>query len=380
MTDVDALSKVFEKSLSLKDQSDANATLVDSFPQVELNDQQKAELHQWLTLSTRFNESEVVTQLNDTLRGRTYLLDSAEATVVDAVALSRIIAIVKSWNKEQIVANRHIVRWADLVQNVANVPSDKRIEVNVDLEAPREQKKKEKKDAKDSKDSKDAKGAKEGKEGDKKEKGDKPRGKPSPEEIAKAQKEKAEKKEKKKKAQNQAQAQQAPITPGMVDLRVGHIERAVKHPDADSLYVSTIHCGDDEPRTVCSGLVKYVPLEDMQGRDVVVVANLKPVTMRGIKSQAMVLCASDEEHGKVEFVNPPPGSKAGDKIFFESYDIDPEPVLNPKKKIWETVQPGFTTNDTLEVVFRKEGEPDRKLVNKKGEVCVASTLVGATVR
>ena len=60
--------------------------------------------------------------------------------------------------------------------------------------------------------------------------------------------------------------------------------------------MSTIDMGDAEgPRIVCSGLVKYIPIEEMQKRYVVVVANLKPVTMRGVKSCAMVLCASDAE-------------------------------------------------------------------------------------
>ncbi|KAL1972843.1 hypothetical protein VTN31DRAFT_6385 [Thermomyces dupontii] len=115
-----------------------------------------------------------------------------------------------------------------------------------------------------------------------------------------------EKKEKKEKQPKPAAAPAAPPSPSLIDLRVGHILRAIRHPNADSLYVSTIDCGDapgsdntsvDEAtgktvRTVCSGLNGLVPLEEMQGRKVVVVCNLKPVTMRGIKSAAMVLAAS----------------------------------------------------------------------------------------
>jgi aminoacyl tRNA synthase complex-interacting multifunctional protein 1 len=55
---------------------------------------------------------------------------------------------------------------------------------------------------------------------------------------------------------------------------------AVRH----SLYVEKIDVGEPEPRTIVSGLVKFVPLEEMQGRMVVVIANLKPRNMRGIKS------------------------------------------------------------------------------------------------
>ena len=61
-----------------------------------------------------------------------------------------------------------------------------------------------------------------------------------------------------------------------LDIRVGRILSCEQHPDADSLYVEQVECGDAEgPRTIVSGLVKYVPLEQMQGRLVIVLANLK---------------------------------------------------------------------------------------------------------
>lgn len=69
----------------------------------------------------------------------------------------------------------------------------------------------------------------------------------------------------------------------------------------------------------------------MQERYVVVVCNLKPVNMRGIKSTAMVLCGSNDD--KVEFVEPPKDSKAGDKVFFEGFgDEAPMKQLNPKRR------------------------------------------------
>jgi methionine--tRNA ligase beta chain len=111
--------------------------------------------------------------------------------------------------------------------------------------------------------------------------------------------------------------------PGMIDLRVGLIKKAEKHPDADSLYVSHIDVGEEKERIVCSGLVKYIPLEEMQNRLVVCVCNLKQVKMRGIMSQAMVLAASqpvqgDEQKEKVELVIPPLGAKVW--VFFGCID------------------------------------------------------------
>jgi tRNA-binding EMAP/Myf-like protein len=50
---------------------------------------------------------------------------------------------------------------------------------------------------------------------------------------------------------------------GRLDLRVGLIIKAEKHPDADSLYVEQVDVGEVQPRTVVSGLVKFVPIEQV---------------------------------------------------------------------------------------------------------------------
>ncbi|KZO91305.1 nucleic acid-binding protein, partial [Calocera viscosa TUFC12733] len=145
-----------------------------------------------------------------------------------------------------------------------------------------------------------------------------------------------------------AAAEDSEPAPSMIDLPLGHILSVERYPDGSSLYVKQIDVGKPETRTVCSGLVHYIPIEELQDRDVMVV----PVTMRGVKSYVMLLCTSAKE-GKdagIELVNAPPGSKPGERIFkrdkFESAQSLPE--LNPKKNIFETVQPRFTTLDTLE--------------------------------
>lgn len=82
------------------------------------------------------------------------------------------------------------------------------------------------------------------------------------------------------------------ITPSRLDIRIGKIVEVSKHPDADALYVEKIDLGEEAPRTVVSGLVNFIPFEEMQGRMVVVLCNLKAAKMRGVESQGMVLCAS----------------------------------------------------------------------------------------
>ena len=66
-----------------------------------------------------------------------------------------------------------------------------------------------------------------------------------------------------------------------------------QHPDADSLYLETIDFGEESgPRTVISGLAGVVPLESLQNKLIVGLCNLKPQKMRGIESQAMLICSS----------------------------------------------------------------------------------------
>ncbi|CAN4107138.1 unnamed protein product [Withania somnifera] len=147
-------------------------------------------------------------------------------------------------------------------------------------------------------------------------------------------------------------AAEGEISISRLDIRVGLITKAQKHPDADSLYVEEIDVGEALPRTVVSGLVKYIPLEEMQNRKVCVLCNLKPASMRGIKSQAMVLAASNSDHTKVELVEPPKDAVIGERVTLPGFDGKPDDILNPKKKVWETVQVDLHTNKELVACYK----------------------------
>ncbi|PVF97182.1 nucleic acid-binding protein [Serendipita vermifera] len=171
--------------------------------------------------------------------------------------------------------------------------------------------------------------------------------------------------------------------PSMIDLRVGHIVDIKVHPDADGLYVEQIDLGEETgPRTVISGLVKYIPIEKMRDRYIVAVCNLKPANMRGIKSHAMVLCATskDGKDAGIELVEPPAGSMAGERVFFEGFE-DKQPVfqLNPKKKIFETIQPGFITLDSHEAAWVDPNTKNPHRLRTKDGVCIAPTFIGASL-
>ncbi|XP_042410193.1 probable methionine--tRNA ligase [Zingiber officinale] len=142
------------------------------------------------------------------------------------------------------------------------------------------------------------------------------------------------------------------ISVSRLDIPVGLIKKVQRHPDADSFYVEEIDVGEESPRTVVSGLVKYIPLEEMQNRKVCVLCNLKPATMRGIKSQAMVLAASNDDHTKVELVDPPSSAKVGERVTFLGYSGEPNSVLNAKSKVWEKLQVDLQSNKEWLPVIR----------------------------
>jgi len=77
---------------------------------------------------------------------------------------------------------------------------------------------------------------------------------------------------------------------GKLDLRVADVLECEKHPNADKLLVFKLKLGDDI-RQVVSGIAKHYKPEELLGKKVILVANLKPVTLRGVESQGMILSA-----------------------------------------------------------------------------------------
>lgn len=79
-----------------------------------------------------------------------------------------------------------------------------------------------------------------------------------------------------------------------LDLEVGEIISCEKHPDAEKLYVEKVRLSDGE-RQIVSGLAGYYFPENLVGKKVVVVKNLKPAKLRGVESQGMLLAAEGRE-------------------------------------------------------------------------------------
>ncbi len=98
---------------------------------------------------------------------------------------------------------------------------------------------------------------------------------------------------------------------GKIELRVATIKAVEPHPNADRLLVLKIDLGTEERQLVAGIRAHYAP-EELVGKQIVVVANLQPATLRGVESQGMLLAASDGD--KVIVLSPEKPIAPGAKV------------------------------------------------------------------
>ena len=98
-----------------------------------------------------------------------------------------------------------------------------------------------------------------------------------------------------------------------VKMQVAEVIACEKVPKADKLLKSTVKIGE-ETRTVVSGIAQYYTPEQMVGRKVIMVTNLKPAKLRGIVSEGMILCAEDAE-GNLQLLAPAGDIGSGSTVY-----------------------------------------------------------------
>lgn len=100
-----------------------------------------------------------------------------------------------------------------------------------------------------------------------------------------------------------------------LDMRVGTIQEAVRHPGADRLYIAQIDFGPElgTKQTVTS-LVPHYTEEELTGRTVISLINLKPTRMRGERSECMLLCAETEDESTSILVAPSASIPVGTRV------------------------------------------------------------------
>jgi methionyl-tRNA synthetase len=110
-----------------------------------------------------------------------------------------------------------------------------------------------------------------------------------------------------------------------LDLRVAKIIGVKDHPDADTLYMLHLDLGKLGKRVIVAGMKPYYSKEEINGKNIVIVTNLKPATIRGIKSNGMLL-AADDGKGTCSLLNPGESSP-GSEIIIEGIQKQPANIL-----------------------------------------------------
>ncbi|VDM21860.1 unnamed protein product [Hydatigera taeniaeformis] len=162
-----------------------------------------------------------------------------------------------------------------------------------------------------------------------------------------------------------------------LDMRVGKIVEVEQHPDADLLYVEKVDLGEDNLRTVVCGLARHMSSEEMRGLVGVFLCNLKPVKMRGIESQGMLMCATDAS-GRVEplIIQSPTEITLGDRVYVHGYPSEPDSQSHLKQKVWDKVKSDMRVDGAHMATYK--GELWR-LKNTPDAVVKAPTVMDAQI-
>ncbi len=89
-----------------------------------------------------------------------------------------------------------------------------------------------------------------------------------------------------------------------LDMRAGTVLSTEKVENAEKLYKIMVDVGEENPRQIVSSLVDYYTAEELVGKRIIVLVNLKPRKMRGIESQGMLLCVESDDESTCVLLKP----------------------------------------------------------------------------
>jgi methionyl-tRNA synthetase len=126
-----------------------------------------------------------------------------------------------------------------------------------------------------------------------------------------------------------------------VELKVAKILKAEQHPEADKLYIETLDDGESQERIIVSGLVPHYTAEQLTGKHIILVHNLKAAKLRGVKSHGMLLAASKKtEDSEIVEVIEAPWASPGTSVSVLGVD----PILTT-----EISAPGSQGKDQIDI-------------------------------
>ena len=147
-----------------------------------------------------------------------------------------------------------------------------------------------------------------------------------------------------------------------LDIRVGQIVSAEKHPNSDHLLALKVDVGEEKPRSIVAGLAEYYTPEQLLNQKATFVCNLKPSKLRGIASEGMILAATSlGEEKKVKFCHPAADCPIGTQVVPKegkvtisakpiSIDVVGKMALSLKEGLVRTNDVPFVVKDTDVVV------------------------------
>jgi len=98
-----------------------------------------------------------------------------------------------------------------------------------------------------------------------------------------------------------------------LDMRVAEIQTVENIEGADKLYKLEVSTGKDV-RTICAGIKESYSHDELIGKKIIVLTNLKPRKLKGIESQGMLLAASNDDHSKVSLITPDANIAVGSSV------------------------------------------------------------------
>ncbi len=148
-----------------------------------------------------------------------------------------------------------------------------------------------------------------------------------------------------------------------IDLRVAKIIDIKDHPQADKLYMLQLDLGALGKRVIVAGMKAFYSKDEMLGKKIIVVSNLKPAKLRGVMSNGMLLAAEDDE-GNVVLLDPG-DANPGTEVFVEGISREPVKIL----EFDDFKSVSMKIGDNKEVVYN-----DMVLMSKAGKVVADKSI------
>eukprot|EP00271_Cylindrocystis_brebissonii_P017867 TRINITY_DN483_c1_g1_i2.p1 TRINITY_DN483_c1_g1~~TRINITY_DN483_c1_g1_i2.p1 ORF type:complete len:276 (+),score=57.82 TRINITY_DN483_c1_g1_i2:107-934(+) len=158
-------------------------------------------------------------------------------------------------------------------------------------------------------------------------------------------------------------------------LQVGFLKEVVKHPNSDKLFVTQVELASGQTCQVVTGLQHVYSAEQLLGRKVVLIRNLKPAKLAGTLSEAMILAGELRTAGEeiIEVLDPPHNAMTGERVFLEGRAPSETPAKQLSSKVWANILP------LLSIQGRRATYAGRGLVCASGPVTVPGLEDGAGI-